>query len=77
MEDEENIPILRHTIGSYGTTGARLKLCSYVDALNERAIYCDTDFVFYIQQCGECLALKYGGRLGDMTNDLGPDNYVL
>jgi len=51
---EENMTILRHTnevIGAFVTIAARLKLYSYLDALNKRASSCDTDSVFYIQKC--------------------------
>jgi hypothetical protein len=57
-EEEENMPVLRHTnevIGAYVTTGARLKLYSYLDALKERAIYGDTDFVFIYRSVGSLL----------------------
>jgi hypothetical protein len=51
VEEEENMSVLRHkneVIGAYMTTGARLKLYAYIAALNENAIYCDTDFVIYV-----------------------------
>ena len=43
---------LRHTnevIGAYVTAGARKHLYRYLDWLGENAMYCDTDFVTYIQ----------------------------
>ena len=46
------MPNLRHTnevLGAYVTTGARIHLYRYLDRLGERAIYCDTDSVIYIQ----------------------------
>ena len=55
MEEEENMLVLRHTnevIGAYVTTGARVKLYTYLDSLKERAIYCDTHSVMCIQKCG-------------------------
>ena len=48
VEEEENMSVLRHTneiIGDYVTKGARLKLYEYLNALKEKAIYCDTDSV--------------------------------
>jgi hypothetical protein len=51
VEEEENMPVLRHTnevIGAFVTTGARLKLYTLLAALNENAIYCDTDSVIYM-----------------------------
>jgi len=43
---------LRHTndvIGSYVTAGTRLHLYSYLDKLQEMALYTDTDSVVFIQ----------------------------
>jgi hypothetical protein len=73
------MPVLRHTnevIGAYVTTRARLKLYTYLDALKEKAIYCDIDSVIYIQNCGQPPAVTCGDKLGDMTNELGPDEYI-
>jgi hypothetical protein len=79
VDDEEHMPMLRHTnhvIGAYVTTGARLKLYSYLDALREMAVYCDTDSVIYIQPCGRPPAVDCGDRLGDMTDELSPRVYI-
>jgi len=41
VEEEENMPVLRHTnevIGPYVTTGARLKLYTYLDALKKSPV---------------------------------------
>jgi hypothetical protein len=79
VEQEENMPGLRHTnevIGAYVTTAARLKRYTCLDALKERAIYCDTDSVIYIQKCGQPPAVTCGDKLGDMTDELGPDEYI-
>jgi len=73
------MPVLRHTnevIGAYVTTGTRLKLYTYLDTLKEESIYCDTDSVTYIQKCGQPPAVTCGYKLGDMTNELGPDEYI-
>jgi hypothetical protein len=48
----------------------------YLDALKERAIYCDTDSVIYIQKCGQPPAVTCGDKLGDMTNELRSDEYI-
>ena len=79
MEEKENMPVLRHTnevIGAYVTTGARLKLYTYLDSLKERAIHCDTDSVIYIQKCGAPPTVTYGDKLGEITNELGSDEYI-
>jgi len=49
---EARVPILRHTndfIGAYVTAGARIHLYLHLDRLQEKAIYCDTDSVIFIQ----------------------------
>ena len=43
---DERVPSLRHTnevIGAYVTAGARIYLYGFLDKLQEKAIYCDTD----------------------------------
>ena len=45
---EENVRNLRQTnevIGAYVTAGARIHLYDYLDRLQKRAMYCDTDSV--------------------------------
>ena len=79
VEEEQNMPVLRHTnevIGAYVTTGARLKLYTYLDSLRERVLYCDTDSVIFMQNCGEPPTVTCGDKLGDMTNELGSDEYI-
>jgi len=88
---EERVPNLRHTnevIGAYVTAGARMHLYRYLDRLGERAIYCDTDSVIYIQPKDEPNLVETGDKLGDMTSELriteytsklvsgGPKNYA-
>jgi hypothetical protein len=49
---EEHVHSLRHTnevIGAFVTAGARIHLYSYLDRLKDKAIYCDTDSVIYVQ----------------------------
>lgn len=79
VEKEENMPVLRHTnevIAAYVTTGALLNLCSYLDVLKEKSLYCYTDSVVCIQECGELPAINCGDKLGDMTSDLSPNKYI-
>jgi hypothetical protein len=44
--------------------------------LKEKVLYCDTDSVIFIQKYGQPPALTCGDKLGDMTNELGPDEYI-
>jgi hypothetical protein len=77
--EEENIPNLRHTnevIGAYVTAGARLHLYSYLDRLQRRAIYCDTDSVLFVQPSDEAPLVETGDCLGAMTSELKPSEYI-
>jgi hypothetical protein len=77
-EEEENIPVLRHTneiIRSNVTTGAGLKPYTCLDALKDRAIYCDNDSIICIQKCGQPPTAACGVKLDDITNELGPGEY--
>jgi hypothetical protein len=76
---EQEIPLLRHTnnvIGAYVTTGARLNLYSYLDVLKEKAVYCDTESVTYVQDSGRPPAVTCGDKLGDMVDELEQDEYI-
>jgi len=49
---EEHVPNLRHTyeeIGAYVTAGERIHLFSFLNRLQENALYCDTDSLIYFQ----------------------------
>jgi hypothetical protein len=77
--DEENIPSLRHTnevIGASVTAGARLHLYSFLDRLQEKAQYCDTDSVFYVQRDNEPAPIPCGDKFGDMVIELNPGEHV-
>jgi len=91
FSSEERVASLRHTnevIGAFVTPGARIHLYSYLDRLQDKAIYCDTDSVLYIQPAGEPALVKTGDNLGEMTSELkaneiisevvcaGPKNYA-
>jgi len=72
FSSEERVASLHHTnevIGAFVTAGARIHLYSYLDRLQDKAIYCDTDSVLYIQPAGEPSLVKTGDNLGDMTSE--------
>lgn len=67
FSEEEKIPNLRHTnelIGAYITAGVRLHLYSYLDRLQERAIYCDTDSFLYVQPRDQRALVETGTAWG-------------
>ena len=65
-------------IAAYTTALARLKLYTYLEYLNERVLYFDTDSVIYVTHPGDN-TLPTGEFLGDLTNELecyGKDAYI-
>jgi len=76
FSSEERVPSLRHTnevIGAYVTAGARIHLYSYLNRLQDKAIYCDTDSVLYIQPADEPALVETRDNLGEMTSELKPN----
>jgi len=47
-----------------------MHLYRYLDRLGERAIYCDTDSVIYIQPKDEPNLVETRDKLGDMTFEM-------
>jgi len=76
---EEQIPSLRHTnevIGAYVTAGSRLHLYSYLDRLQERAQYCDTDSIMFVQPRDEPALVEIEDNPGAMTSELKPSQFI-
>ena len=76
---EERVPNLRHTIeviGAYVTVGARIHLYQYLDRVEEKALYCDTDSILYVQPRDETALIETGDNLGAMTSELKPGQYI-
>jgi hypothetical protein len=60
---KERLPSLRHAndvIGAYVTAGARIHMYRHLDRLQEKAIYCDTDSVRFIQPRDEPQQVETG-----------------
>jgi hypothetical protein len=73
--DNEHVPSLRpanDVICFFVTAGDRIHSYSYLDRLRDRALYCDTDSVIYIQPRDEPALVETGYNLGDMTSELKP-----
>ena len=80
MSAEKYVPYLPHTnevIGAYVTAGARILLYSFLDRLQENAIYCDTDSFIFIQPSGEPWPIATGDKLGDMQTELIPSEFIV
>ena len=71
---EEHVPSLRHRSSRHHR--ARIHLYRYLDRPQEKAIYCDTDSVIYIQPRDEPKLIETGDRLGIMTYELRPTECV-
>jgi hypothetical protein len=62
---EEEMPVLKHAnvvVGAFVTAGARLKLYTYLEALNRDVLYTDTDSIIFVSRDGE---YDCGVRCGD------------
>ena len=73
------MPNFRHNnevIGAYVTAGARIHLYRFLDRLRENAIYCDTDSVIYVQPRDEPALIETGDKLGDITSELRPSEFI-
>lgn len=62
-------PNVNVAIAAYTTAHARLHLYEYLDKLQERVLYYDTDSVFFVKNENEP-GLPLGDYLGDLTDEL-------
>jgi len=68
-------------IAAYTTAIARLKLYSYIERLQDRVLYFDTDSIIYVTDLTNPShhMIETGSSLGEMTNELkdfGPYAYI-
>ena len=59
-------------IEAYVTAEARIDVYCYLDSLQKRVLYCDTDSVIYIQPNAEPPLVETGDCLGAMTSEQKP-----
>ena len=59
-------------IAAFTTAYAHLKLYGYLEKLQHRVLYIDTDSLIYVVRDGES-PLELGNYLGDLTDELGGD----
>lgn len=80
MQEEERINnSVSIAIAAYVTTGARLKLYSYLKDIQTSVLYCDTDSIIYVERDTDTFTVPLGDNLGDLTNevlDYGPNAYI-
>ncbi|XP_041466934.1 uncharacterized protein LOC121417330 [Lytechinus variegatus] len=60
-------------MAAYTTSHARLKLYTYLETLQDRVLYYDTDSVFFIQRNDVPCPLQTGNYLGDLTDEVMGD----
>ena len=53
-----------------------MKLYTYLDNLQTRALYVDTDSVLFIQPRDSVALVNTGDCLGEMTSELQPSEYM-
>ena len=63
-------------MASFVTAGNRIHLYGYLDRLREKALYCDTDSVVYVQPRGEARLVETGDGLRAMTSELKPGHHI-
>ncbi|KAG5889398.1 hypothetical protein JTB14_018272 [Gonioctena quinquepunctata] len=65
----DSLPTVNVVIAAFVTAQARLKLYSYLEQLEQRVLYYDTDSVIYVSRPGE-FDIPTGEFVGDMTDEL-------
>jgi hypothetical protein len=74
FSSDEHVPSLRHTnevIGAFVTAGARIHLYSYLNRLQDKAIYSDTGSCMYIRPNEGLPLVETGDKLGEMIEMYG------
>ena len=79
-ESESTLPTMSLVHAAFTTCFGRLQLYKYLDIVNERTVYHDTDSVAYLSRPGEP-DLPLGTHLGDLTDqveeDFGPRSFII
>jgi len=76
---EDELPNTNPVIAAYTTAQARLKLLSYIEELEERVLYFDTDSIIYLTRPEDQYEPPTGDFLGDMQDELreyGEGSYI-
>ena len=76
-EFEEELPNTNVAVGAYVTSYGRLELYSYLEQLQERLIYCDTDSCLFLGPRDIAKeVIKTGDALGQLTDELAPGEFI-
>lgn len=77
-ECHEIHPNVNVVLAAYTSAQARMHLYNYLDRLQDRCLYYDTDSVIFISRCSND-KLELGDNLGELTDELavyGDDSYI-
>ena len=78
-EVESGSPTSNVVVAAYTTAQARLLLYNYLEKLEKRVLYYDTDSIIFTSTVDDTYEPPVGPYLGDMTNELecyGLDSYI-
>jgi hypothetical protein len=56
-------------LGAYVTAGASLRLYNFLERVQEKALYCDTDAIIFVQKESEPALIECSNRLGDKQKE--------
>jgi hypothetical protein len=65
-----NLTHTNEVIGAYVSAGAKIRLYSFLDPMQENAIYSNTDSVIFFQPSAEPWPITNGDKLEDMQSEL-------
>ena len=74
-ENQPDIGRVNIFVAAFTTCHARLKLYSYLEQLQQRVLYFDTDSVIYTTK-PEQPRIPLGDHLGEMTNELDDGDFI-
>ena len=69
-----NLCHTNYVIDTYVPVTARNHLYGFFDRLRGNAIYCDTDWVIFIQPRPQTWSIVTGDKLGDMQSEMKTQN---
>ena len=70
------LPQTNEVLGANVTARGRIHLYSFLDQMQENAIYCDNDSVLFIKPRGGPCPIATGDKLGYMQSELKPSEFI-
>lgn len=75
--EEEDVSNTNIAVAAFTTAHARLRLFELIRVVGKHCVYYDTDSLIYSYSPSAHGALPCGAFLGDLTNELGDDEYIV